>query len=197
MEVIKENWFYDEHFSQHVTAHYTLAWVPMWQHRGLAVKNKEMMVQKAREKTGPSLRGGATSLLLFTSCLLLNSQCLIITHSRRSSLFPATPAAHTTAWGIYSCAPVLTSLMKQGRPRIIWLDIFNYLIENHLDFPNSISSKKKKINPDGEQYKPQSKRFSDLHWWNKDSLEYINIYIWIYLWPRKNMSITNFNFKYI
>lgn len=140
---IKENWFYDEHFSQHVTAHYTLARVPMWQHRGLAVKNKEMMMQKAREKTGPSLRGGATSLLLFPSCLLLSSQCLIITHSRHSSLSPATPAAHTTAWGVYSCAPVLTSLMKQGRPRIIWLDIFNYLIENHLDFPNSISSKKK------------------------------------------------------
>lgn len=30
--------------------------VTMWHHRGLAVKNKETMMQKEREKTGPSLQ---------------------------------------------------------------------------------------------------------------------------------------------
>lgn len=33
-----------------------MAKITMWQHRGLAVKNKEMMMQTEREKTGPSLQ---------------------------------------------------------------------------------------------------------------------------------------------
>lgn len=135
----------------------------MWHYRGLAVKNKEKVMQRKERKLVPLFkrRGHIPSIPYLLPSLKLS----VLDHYSFQTLFTIpchTCCSHNHLRQLQLCSSSnqYDETRKAKNNLAGHVQLFNKKASRFSQF----QIKQENINPDGEQYKPQSKTFSDLRW---------------------------------